>query len=350
MGNRIVEIIRVAKQKADAGELPLRAQLVEMLYLLLRHRIGPGYYLMARFWRKSMPFADKCAHWNGKKYLRFVHRVNDPRYFKVSQNKLVEKALLLTLGIPTTPLIGLYHPRKGRSTDGSKLTDREDLVRELVRLRGRRVFFKPAEGDSGAGVFCLAVDASQARLQLSEVPSGRAITLEQLADRLGALDSGFVIERAIEQHPALAALNPSSVNTLRVWVVDDRAGVHVVGAFLRVGRAGSVIDNTASGGLACPIDLESGLIQEALDSNYESKAYQTHPDHANLIQGVRLPFWNECVSLACTALQALPGARFAGMDIALGVTGPLVVEYNVEPSQHGAAHFDVPHAKLFAGF
>lgn len=350
MGSRILEMVRVARRKAAAGELSLPLQLLEMIYLMLRYRLGPGYYLMGRFWRKSLPFADKCRHWNGNRYLKFVHKVNDPRYFKVSQNKLVEKSLLLTLAIPTAPLVGLYHPSKGRSVDGAHLCCSDDLAQQLGRLRGHKVFFKPAEGDSGSGVFCLAVAESADQLQLREVPSGKALTLDALCTRLGQASDGFVIEHAIEQHPELSKLNASSVNTLRVWVVDDAKGVHVVGAFLRVGRAGSVVDNTANGGLACPVDLETGRIREALDLSYDRTAHAVHPDNGNPIKGVLVPCWSECIVVACDALRALPGARFAGMDIAVGVAGPLVVEYNVEPNQRGAAHFDVPHAVLFAGF
>ncbi|MFT3759457.1 sugar-transfer associated ATP-grasp domain-containing protein [Thauera sp.] len=42
-----------------------------------------------------------------------------------------------------------------------------------------------------------------------------------------------MIEEIIEQHPVLAKLNPTSVNTLRIWVVVDSSGIHVAGAFLR---------------------------------------------------------------------------------------------------------------------
>jgi glutathione synthase/RimK-type ligase-like ATP-grasp enzyme len=52
------------------------------------------------------------------------------------------------------------------------------------------------------------------------------------------------------------------------------------------------------------------------------------------------------VALAEHALRVLPGARFAGLDIAVATGGPLVVEYNVEPDQRGAAHLDLPHAQV----
>lgn len=341
--------LRIAQAKAAGGGLPLWRQLAEMAYLFLRHGQGPGYYLMARFWRRELPFADKARHWNGRRYLRFVHRVNDPAYFKVSQHKFVEKALLLTAGLPTAPLLGVFHADKGQGVDGRPLRDEADLRALLAGQRGRRLFFKPAEGDSGKGVFALDVSPATQPLQWREPLSDAAMAMPAL---LARCDGGqaWVIEQAITQHPALSALNPTSVNTLRMWVVHDDRGVRVVGAFLRVGRAGSLVDNTAAGGLACAIDLDSGRIRLALDLTLNRNEYVRHPDSQAPLPGVAIPHWPACVELACAALRVLPGARFAGMDIAVTQDGPVVVEYNVEPSQQGATHFDTPHGVLFAHF
>lgn len=340
---------RVMARKAELGGIPISRQFVEMTYLFLFHRLGPGYYLMARFWRRSVPFRVKTQHWNGRRFLRFVHRINDPAYFKISQNKLVEKCLLAGLNVPTVPLVGLFHFQQGHSVRGMPLTTLEELSEALKADGGRSFFFKPAEGDSGRGVFSLDFDFTAGELFRDPI-TGHAVELADLAHRLQSSDAGYVVERAIVQHPVLAKMNPSSVNTLRMWVVRDRIGVRVVGAFLRVGRAGSLVDNTASGGLACAVDIESGVTTEALDLTLERNQHEFHPDSGAALLGVQIPYWRECLAVASTALRVLPGARFSGMDIAVGLDGPLVVEYNVEANQRGATHFDVPHAVLFAGF
>lgn len=332
------------------GQLPYARQLLEMIYLFAFHRMGPGYFLMARFWRKDLPFSDKTRHWNGRKFLRFVHRINDPAYFKISQNKLSEKCLLAGLKVPTSPLVGLYHPCKGQSVGGMPLTTVAQLEAALKLAGAGSFFFKPAEGDSGRGVFALEVSAENGGLQYSDPVTGAQMGLDELEKRLLSSDAGYVVEQTIIQHELLAKLNPSSVNTLRIWVVHDRSGVRVVGAFLRVGRAGSVVDNTAAGGLACPVDIERGVIVRALDLTLDRNEHQYHPDSGQHLPGLQIPYWRECVELACTALRVLPGAHFSGMDIAVTPDGPVVVEYNVEANQRGAAHFDVPHESLFSGF
>lgn len=352
----LLDYIRIAREKAASGGLPWLRQLGEMLYFFIFQGLGPGYYLMARFWRRELPFAHKRQHWNGKRYLRFVHRVNDPRYYKISQNKLVEKALLRAFALPTAEAIGLYHVSKGRTLSGQALSTPDDLLRALQAVRGRTVFCKPAEGDSGRGVFALRIagedeNPGEAELRLIDPQSGATMTIGELGRRLSSAAEGYIIESAVRQHPALAQFNASSVNTLRIWVVDDpRDGAHVVGAFLRIGRTGSLVDNTAAGGLACAIDLERGLIREALDLTPRRNTYEKHPDSGVTLIGAEIPHWPACMALACEALRVLPGARFAGMDIAVMDEGPCVIEYNVEPSQQGATHFDRPHGDLFRGF
>ncbi len=350
MIQKLAAQLRVANSKAAAGGLPLWRQILEMAYLFARNGLGPGYYLMARFWRRDLPMSTKRQHWNGRRYLRFVHKINDPRYYKVSQNKLVEKSLLTTLGLPTSKLLGLFHPKAGQGVDGQPLCDATDLERVLATSTADGLFFKPAEGDSGRGVFGLAIENEGGRRVLREVLTRDVVATEVLAQRLAGAPEGYVIEEMIKQHPLLASLNPTSVNTLRIWVLHDNTGLHVAGAFLRVGRAGSLVDNTAAGGLACAIELDSGVIRDALDLTLSRNHYVSHPDSGAKLVGAEIPYWHACKQLACDALRVLPGAIFSGMDIAITAKGPVVVEYNVEPSQQGAAHVDTPHGQIFGSF
>lgn len=322
-------------------------QMCEMAYLFFFHRIGPGYYLVARFWRPEIPFSEKRKHWNGKRYLRYVSRLNDAAYFKISQNKLSEKSLLCTLALPTSPLIGIFHPTKGQDVTGRLLRDAEDLERVFLEHPGR-LFLKPAEGYGGRGAIALDVNQQAGVLALANLFTGLACTTGNLASELSKEPMGYVIEHAIRQHDVIARLNPTSVNTIRIWVLTGSEGPKVAGAFLRVGRAGSVVDNTSQGGLSCAIDLDTGRIRMVLGQPPERTQHVVHPDSGVQMVDVEIPFWEQCVSLAERALSVLPGATFVGMDIALGTDGPLIVEYNVEPDHQGAAQFDIPHARIFA--
>ena len=74
---------------------------------------------------------------------------------------------------------------------------------------------------------------------------------QQLSEAyLNAYGDDFVLQECIEQHTVLSHFCHSSLNTLRLAVyrslVDGEP--HVTAAVLRIGREGSVVDNTVAGG------------------------------------------------------------------------------------------------------
>lgn len=66
-----------------------------------------------------------------------------------------------------------------------------------------------------------------------------------------------ILEEIVVQHPEMARMCPTSVNTCRIATLlgDKKQGI--VYAFLRIGN-GKVMDNVDCGGMAARIDLESG--------------------------------------------------------------------------------------------
>jgi hypothetical protein len=84
-------------------------------------------------------------------------------------------------------------------------------------------------------------------------------SLWQLLEHKAGKSSHFVLQERIRQHPWFAAWNQSSLNTIRMMtyrsVVDN--AVHPLGAVVRFGRPGSLVDNQAAGGLTCGV-LKNG--------------------------------------------------------------------------------------------
>ncbi|TFH39625.1 MAG: hypothetical protein E4G95_00555 [Bacteroidia bacterium] len=65
----------------------------------------------------------------------------------------------------------------------------------------------------------------------------------------------FIIQEYIEQHPFFQQFNPYSVNTVRLYTYRSVKTNEIIPiqAVLRIGRPGSIVDNMASGGVACGI-------------------------------------------------------------------------------------------------
>ena len=68
-----------------------------------------------------------------------------------------------------------------------------------------------------------------------------------------------IIEEVIRQHPEISAIYPHSVNTYRIVTVLRDGTAHVAYSFIRIGNGGQFVDNINAGGMAAPIDPETGV-------------------------------------------------------------------------------------------
>lgn len=342
-------VIRQTLQRAKEGHLPASRQFAEMLVLRLLHGLGPGHYHIARYWRRELPWDFKTGFWTYKKFRRFVSTLNPPAYQKLSQNKISEKAILQLLQIPTPGFLGRLHAQLGVAATGAKLTSSKDLT-QLLQSNPQvdRLCFKLVEGYGGAGFRAVGV-VKEPTLSFRLLDTGELMTVSRFVDEVlqPAAGADYIIEEYLQQHPELARFNSSSVNTLRIWAFSGAGTKAALGAFLRVGRRGSLVDNTSQGALAFPVDTDTGEIGTGLIKNIWNETFESHKDSGERISGGRVPFWRESVALALRAVAAFPHLQFAGVDIAITADGPVIIELNVEPDPTSAIVFDRPHAEIF---
>lgn len=339
--------ISVLRTRCGDARSSFPLKLAQMVALYLVRGIGPGYFLQARFWRPDIDFAQMCAHQNEREYAATIDRLNPANFRKITQHKLAEKALLTANSIPTPEYVGFFHPDRGVSRRGTPLRTQSELEHLLDAHRNQRLCFKRAEGSGGSSFVALDVEHRREGPILRNPVSGRTYDMPAWHDELKTFKGGALVEAYLPQHPTLAALNPDSLNTLRLLVLEEGGHFTTRGGILRIGRKGSQVDNTSSGGFACPIDLASGTVLEAIDLSPARESFDIHPDSGIRIAGMRIPFWEECMRLAEFTLSIYPNMRFAGMDIAVSEDGPCVIELNVDPDRKFATHLDLPHKTVF---
>jgi hypothetical protein len=327
---------------AVSPQLPVWRQLLEMAAIYLGRRIGPRYYLQARWGRQSIPFKDKWQHINSAEYRQLASRLNSVGYQKASQHKLIEKSVLSLLRLPTPKFIAWVHPLRGRCAAGNPVRRPEQLSELLKQHIHKRVCFKLVEGFGGFGFASYQIIPAGNTIALLRKEGESAISAEDWWHTNALNPDGFIIESYLEQHSEMAALNDSSVNTIRIWVILDGSRWKTLGALLRIGRQGSQVDNTSSGGIVCPIDIQTGTIREAFDPMQPARSLQKHPDSQAPLVGIQIPFWHEAIELGEQAIAAFPLIRLAGLDIAITQLGPSVIELNVLPDRIGCAAMDLP--------
>ena len=139
-------------------------------------------------------------------------------------------------------------------------------------------------------------------------------------------DNHLMVEALIEQNEKLNLLNPSSVNTIRVLVLDGE----IIGATVRIGAGKAIVDNAHSGGFFAAIDIQSGIvISQAM--NYRDEHYFARPDTGVVIPGFRIPFWDDCKDFVILASKTMTELKLLGFDIAITPNGPTLVEVNSKP-------------------
>ena len=175
---------------------------------------------------------------------------------------------------------------------------------------------KPSKGSCGWGI---------EKLNTTDFDSLDAL-YAKLAEKAPMLE----LEEVIEQHPAVSAIYPGSINTVRMVTIRGKNGkVYLITAMFRIGN-GKFVDNFNSGGMVAPMDPETGIvIDRALDK--QKNLYENHPATGTPIKGFCFPDWDKARALVEQAAQVIPEMGYVGWDVCFTPNGPCLVEGNQFP-------------------
>ena len=179
----------------------------------------------------------------------------------------------------------------------------------------KKVILKPDRGSLGLGIFVLCYENDQQVLQCFR-----------------EIQNKMLCEEFISQHHEMAALNPYSVNTLRIITIrHDAKNIEFISAALRIGaQPDSFVDNWAHNGIFAKVDIETGIVA-SFGIGHNNKKYAYHPLTGKQIIGMNLPNWPEVIHLIQKAHSELDENPIIGWDIAITETGAEIVEANSAP-------------------
>lgn len=188
---------------------------------------------------------------------------------------------------------------------------KEQLV-EVCHEKGRDgLIVKPLGGSGGKGVTVL--------------PTGN------IEDYFGKNwgGGGHVIQKLVTQSPFMDALNSSSVNTIRITTLLFKKEVRPLAALIRIGNAGSHVDNWCSGGSLLGIDIESGKCMDWALTN-DLRRITKLPCGIDLAQTVlTVPNFDEVKAAVCRCHYRIPYIKMVSWDIALDQDNrPTLIENN----------------------
>lgn len=245
---------------------------------------------------------------------RYVDYYSDKNMFdKLLPNSFFPRTIIRKIG-------GLYYDR-----DYNRLKlDETELQHLLNESFVDRIILKPAVGGmSGRGVVLFEKDGA------TWVKYQDCVSLS-LAFLEGYTYSDFILQECIEQHPEISRFCHTSVNTIRMAVYrsvkDDQC--HILGAVMRMGNEGSVVDNSHAGGRHVGLD-EQGRMFPYICDQYDRKEFIFNGIDFRDVDFV-VPCFHEIRNFALSAAEKIQHHRLIAMDIALKKNGkPILLEFNV---------------------
>lgn len=147
---------------------------------------------------------------------------------------------------------------------------------------------------------------------------------EKFVDHLNS-SKNIICQEVIKQHPTLSVLNPSSVNTIRLFTFAFKNEIYMLSSFIRFGGKGSRVDNSHSGGLACGLENDGRLKATAFD--LAANCYDYRPEGKTLDEIV-VPSYKKCVEIAThLAKRCVTITNMVSWDFAIDEKGePILIE------------------------
>lgn len=259
----------------------------ELLSLILCGA-SPDDYFRYQFYRKNWSERRKFVVWRKGKEL--IRKHNSSRTVPVFNDKrLMNEAL------------GDFIGRRWINLSKATKTQFEDFVASVGN-----VIMKPYGGAGGHGIFVLSREEC------------RNICIDDYRE--------YIAEEVLIQHPILAELNSSSVNTVRAMTFRGE----LLSCVLKVGRGGAVVDNMCSQGMYGNINMEYGLT-DSMFYDIDLNEYAFHPTSGARLIGVEIPHWNELKELVRRAAKVFPDVEYIGWDCAVLQDKVVIIEANEAP-------------------
>lgn len=228
-----------------------------------------------------------------------VAKYNDKAYFHIFENK--------------NEFNELFKDYIKRDWINVKGTPKEDVMAFIKRHN--EFMAKPVDGGCGHGIEKIHTDEYE--------------SLDKIYDKLVEGNNNFELEEVIKQHPAVSAIYPDAINTVRVVTILKDGVPHVICAYFRIGN-GKFVDNFNSGGMVAPMNEITGeVIDMAIDK--KKNLYETHPQTGAKIKGFKFPDWDKAIEMCKEASKIVPQMGYIGWDVCFTPDGPIFVEGNEFP-------------------
>lgn len=298
----------------------------EFFYLFLVYREIPKHYFSRYLFKKGIT--------NIRNYLpnnllndKIPTSINDKNVKEVLDNKLYFDMFFRQFNI-ALPKILMYNHRKmfvfgNKCIEVNNISDFTRLLEEIFRKNPsyRSIFIKKTySSSSGNKIY---------KLYLCQLETEPQIINDLYAE---VINSEFLFQETVLQHPDLNILNPSCLNTIRIdTLIDSDGEINVISALIRMSTNNLHVDNVNAGGCYVGIFNETGRLKKIGYPSIKNggvKILTEHPKTKTVFENFFIPFYPQVKDLVIRAAGYMPGLRIIGWDVGISESGPVLIEGN----------------------
>lgn len=265
--------------------------------------------------------ANKLLGMNARN-LDYIRPYNSKRAKRLADEKLVSKKMLKKAGIPVPKLI-------------AKIKTIEELDNFDWNKLPSSFALKPNRGFGGEGIV-VVYGRKKNRPDAWVKSDGSLVTIDDLKNHVrNIIDGSFSLANTQdvaffeERLTLLKLFKPyayKGIPDIRVIVFNK---IPVMAMLRLPTRESGGKANLHQGAVGVGIDLASGVTTTAVLG--KGKFIEYAPNTRMLLSGIKIPYWNEILTLAVRA-QEVSGLGFLGADVAIDrERGPVFLELNARP-------------------
>lgn len=179
---------------------------------------------------------------------------------------------------------------------------------------------------------------------------GRGVKLytrDQYAQIFKDFKRDYLVQEVLTQHSSVSALNPSSINVVRVISLSLNGKVSPVNYTLRCGATGAITDNFVTkdgrGMFVVGVNKDGTLKDEAF---YSCGERITVAPNGQNFAGVKLPHFDKALEMTTRIHEKLPHFGFVAFDVCFDEDGsPRIMELNIRGP--GVLYYQYANGPLF---
>jgi hypothetical protein len=285
-------------------------------------RCNPMFYYNYRLFEKDLTKEELLDYIPPYYFYNFyMPSIYNGKVKEVADSKIKMNTYFLSHKIDTAKKIASAEQGGILDTNGESI-DYGDLL-HLMRMEEQQTFFmKPDDGRGGIGILKIERIGSDYFINDEALNEKRFMNLIRRKD--------YLIQGKVVQKNEFMNIYPQSLNTFRIITQNRGNNLKICSATLRMGRNGSFVDNSCSGGIFISVDINTGALAKYAVVFQAKKRFERHPDTGFVFDGYVINGWEKIRRDIIKLAEKAPEYPDVGWDIAVTENKIIAIEFNVD--------------------